>query len=64
MIPKSQLCSVNEHKKHECFCFWVRQNIQFARSLNLTCIQFTPITAFPGTEFYNWVKKNNFYFYC
>ncbi|MFX0019787.1 MAG: B12-binding domain-containing radical SAM protein [Promethearchaeota archaeon] len=31
----------------------VRQNIQFARSLNLTCIQFTPITAFPGTEFYN-----------
>jgi anaerobic magnesium-protoporphyrin IX monomethyl ester cyclase len=31
----------------------VRQNIQFARSLNLTCIQFTPITAFPGTEFYD-----------
>jgi radical SAM superfamily enzyme YgiQ (UPF0313 family) len=31
----------------------VRQNIQFARSLNLTCIQFTPITAFPGTDFYN-----------
>jgi radical SAM superfamily enzyme YgiQ (UPF0313 family) len=31
----------------------VRQNIQFARSLNLTCIQFTPITAFPGTEFFN-----------
>ncbi|MFX1306330.1 MAG: B12-binding domain-containing radical SAM protein [Promethearchaeota archaeon] len=31
----------------------VRQNIQYARSLNLTCIQFTPITAFPGTDFYN-----------
>ncbi|MFX0154898.1 MAG: B12-binding domain-containing radical SAM protein [Candidatus Hodarchaeota archaeon] len=31
----------------------VRENIQFARSLNLTCIQFTPITAFPGTDFYN-----------
>jgi len=30
----------------------VRQNIQFARSLNMTCVQFTPITAFPGTEFY------------
>ncbi|MFX0033185.1 MAG: B12-binding domain-containing radical SAM protein [Candidatus Hermodarchaeota archaeon] len=35
----------------------VRQNIQFARSLNLTCIQFTPITAFPGTEFYNEMFK-------
>ena len=35
----------------------VRQNIQFARSLNLTCIQFTPITAFPGTEFYNEMSK-------
>ncbi|MFW9874635.1 MAG: B12-binding domain-containing radical SAM protein [Candidatus Thorarchaeota archaeon] len=30
----------------------VRQNIQFARSLNMTCVQFTPITAFPGTEFF------------
>ncbi|MFW9785200.1 MAG: B12-binding domain-containing radical SAM protein [Candidatus Heimdallarchaeota archaeon] len=37
----------------------VRQNIQFARSLNLTCIQFTPITAFPGTEFYNEMSKKN-----
>ncbi|MFX0029153.1 MAG: B12-binding domain-containing radical SAM protein [Candidatus Hermodarchaeota archaeon] len=37
----------------------VRQNIQFARSLNLTCIQFTPITAFPGTEFYNEMKEKN-----
>ena len=31
----------------------VRQNIQFARSLNLSCVQMTPITAFPGTDFYN-----------
>jgi len=37
----------------------VRQNIQFARSLNLTCIQFTPITAFPGTEFYNEMSEKN-----
>ncbi|MFW9988465.1 MAG: B12-binding domain-containing radical SAM protein [Candidatus Odinarchaeota archaeon] len=37
----------------------VRQNIQFARSLNLTCIQFTPITAFPGTDFYNEMKEQN-----
>ncbi|MFX1323593.1 MAG: B12-binding domain-containing radical SAM protein [Promethearchaeota archaeon] len=37
----------------------VRQNIQFARSLDLTCIQFTPITAFPGTDFYNEMKEKN-----
>ncbi|MCK4380367.1 MAG: radical SAM protein [Candidatus Lokiarchaeota archaeon] len=37
----------------------VRQNIQFARSLNLTCIQFTPITAFPGTDFYNEMLEKN-----
>ena len=30
----------------------VRQNIQYAKSLNMTIVQFTPITAFPGTEFY------------
>jgi radical SAM superfamily enzyme YgiQ (UPF0313 family) len=37
----------------------VRQNIQFARSLNLTCIQFTPITAFPGTDFYNEMSEKS-----
>ncbi|MFX1258788.1 MAG: hypothetical protein ACFFAN_13085, partial [Promethearchaeota archaeon] len=37
----------------------VRQNIQFARSLNLTCIQFTPITAFPGTDFYDEMSEKN-----
>ncbi|MFW9865358.1 MAG: B12-binding domain-containing radical SAM protein [Candidatus Thorarchaeota archaeon] len=37
----------------------VRENIQFARSLNLTCIQFTPITAFPGTDFYNEMRESN-----
>jgi anaerobic magnesium-protoporphyrin IX monomethyl ester cyclase len=35
----------------------VRQNIQFAKSLNLSCIQFTPITAFPGTQFYDEMKE-------
>ncbi|TFG02926.1 MAG: radical SAM protein [Promethearchaeota archaeon] len=31
----------------------VRQTIQFAKSLEMTCVQFTPITAFPGTDFYD-----------
>ncbi|MBN2149988.1 MAG: cobalamin-dependent protein [Candidatus Lokiarchaeota archaeon] len=30
----------------------VYQNIQYAKSLQLSMIQFTPITAFPGTEFF------------
>lgn len=30
----------------------VYETIRYAKSLNLSCIQFTPITAFPGTEFY------------
>ena len=30
----------------------VRQTIDFAKSLKMTCVQFTPITAFPGTSFY------------
>jgi radical SAM superfamily enzyme YgiQ (UPF0313 family) len=30
----------------------VRKNIAYAKSLDMTCVQFTPITAFPGTEFY------------
>ncbi|MCK4481570.1 MAG: radical SAM protein, partial [Candidatus Lokiarchaeota archaeon] len=37
----------------------VRQTIQFARSLNMTFVQFTPITAFPGTDFYNEMKEKN-----
>ncbi|KKN08397.1 hypothetical protein LCGC14_1057120 [marine sediment metagenome] len=35
----------------------VRQNIQFARSLNMTIVQFTPITAFPGTPFFEEMKE-------
>jgi radical SAM superfamily enzyme YgiQ (UPF0313 family) len=34
----------------------VYQNIQFAKSLKLSMVQFTPITAFPGTEFYEEMK--------
>ena len=30
----------------------VYQNIQFAKSLKLSMVQFTPITAFPGTPFH------------
>ncbi len=35
----------------------VHQTIQFVKSLKLTCVQFTPITAFPGTQFYEEMKK-------
>jgi radical SAM superfamily enzyme YgiQ (UPF0313 family) len=34
----------------------VRQTIQFVKSLELTVVQFTPITAFPGTQFYEEMK--------
>ena len=34
----------------------VRQNIQYAKSLDMDCVQFTPITAFPGTPFYDEMK--------
>lgn len=35
----------------------VRETIQFAKSLEMTCVQFTPITAFPGTPFYEEMEK-------
>jgi radical SAM superfamily enzyme YgiQ (UPF0313 family) len=47
----------------------VRQNIQYAIDLDLDVAQFTPITAFPGTEFYDEMKEkgmitaNNYKFY-
>jgi len=34
----------------------VRQNIHFAKTLDMDCVQFTPITAFPGTPFYDEMK--------
>jgi len=47
----------------------VRQNIRYAVNLDLDCVQFTPITAFPGTEFYKemtnqkMVTTKNYKFY-
>jgi radical SAM superfamily enzyme YgiQ (UPF0313 family) len=35
----------------------VRQNIQNTINLNLDVVQFTPITAFPGTQFYEEMKE-------
>lgn len=35
----------------------VRENINFAISLGLDFVQFTPITAFPGTQFFEDMKK-------
>ncbi|MFX1276191.1 MAG: B12-binding domain-containing radical SAM protein [Promethearchaeota archaeon] len=35
----------------------VHQTIQFVKSLKLTCVQFTPITAFPGTPFFEEMKE-------
>jgi radical SAM superfamily enzyme YgiQ (UPF0313 family) len=35
----------------------VRQTIQYAKSLKMDVVQFTPITAFPGTSFYQEMDK-------
>jgi radical SAM superfamily enzyme YgiQ (UPF0313 family) len=35
----------------------VRQNIQYARDMKLDIVQFTPITAFPGTPFYEEMEE-------
>ncbi len=35
----------------------VRQNIQYARDMKLDIVQFTPITAFPGTPFYEEMEQ-------
>ena len=35
----------------------VRQNIQYAKSLEMEFVQMTPITAFPGTDFYDEMEK-------
>jgi radical SAM superfamily enzyme YgiQ (UPF0313 family) len=37
----------------------VNQNIDFAISLKLDFVQFTPITAFPGTEFFKEMQEKN-----
>ena len=35
----------------------VRQNIQYAKDMKLDVVQFTPITAFPGTPFYEEMRQ-------
>ncbi len=35
----------------------VRQTINYTKSLELDCVQFTPITAFPGTQFFEEMKE-------
>ena len=35
----------------------VRQNIQYAKDMKLDIVQFTPITAFPGTPFYEEMEQ-------
>ena len=35
----------------------VRQNIQYAKDMKLDVVQFTPITAFPGTPFYEEMEE-------
>lgn len=37
----------------------VRQNIQYAKSLEMEFVQMTPITAFPGTDFYKEMDEKN-----
>lgn len=37
-----------------------RQTIQFVKEIAPSIVQFSVATPIPGTEFYNWVKHNNF----
>ena len=37
-----------------------QKTIDFAKSLSLDTIQVSGIAVYPGTEFYEWAKKNNF----
>jgi len=38
----------------------IRKTIDFAKELNPDTAQFFPIMVYPGTETFNWAKKNNF----
>jgi radical SAM superfamily enzyme YgiQ (UPF0313 family) len=37
-----------------------QKTIDFAKSMPLDTIQFSGIVVYPGTQFYDWAKKNNF----
>jgi radical SAM superfamily enzyme YgiQ (UPF0313 family) len=53
---------------HGCFIFGlpgetketVRKTIEFAKKLNPDTAQFFPLMVYPGTEAYEWSKKNNY----
>lgn len=53
---------------HGCFIFGlpgdtkesVQKTIDFAKSLDLDSAQFFPLIPYPGTEAYEWAKKNNY----
>lgn len=53
---------------HGCFMFGApgetkescQQTIELAKSLSLDTAQFSGISAYPGTEIYQWAKKNGF----
>jgi len=53
---------------HGCFMFGlpgetketIRETIDFAKELNPDTAQFFPLIVYPGTEAYEWAKKNNF----
>ncbi len=36
------------------------ETMKFAQSLEIDTIQFSGLCPYPGTEFYNWCKKNNY----
>ncbi|WPC43282.1 B12-binding domain-containing radical SAM protein [Clostridium sp. JS66] len=36
------------------------ETLEFAKKLKLDTVQFFPLMIYPGTEAYNWAKKNNF----
>lgn len=53
---------------HGCFIFGlpgdtketIRETIEFAKELNPDTVQFYPMMVYPGTEAYEWVKKNKY----
>ena len=53
---------------HGCFMFGlpgetretIRKTIEFAKKLNPDTAQFFPLMVYPGTEAYEWAKKNNY----
>jgi len=38
----------------------MNETLEFAKKLKLDTAQFFPLMVYPGTEAYNWAKKNNF----